>query len=68
MTGGCGDSWYNILSSTEIFTEGSQLWSQVGPLPMATSYLAGVSVDNNIIMTGAYLVLDEVINYYTVLS
>ena len=58
MTGGCGDSWYDFLSSTEIFSEGSKLWSQVGSLPMATSYLAGVSVDNNIIMTGTNLVLD----------
>ena len=52
VTGGCGSSWYYILSSTEIFTEGSQLWGQVGPLPSPSSYLAGVSVDNNIIMTG----------------
>ena len=40
------------MSSTEILTEGSQIWKIVGPLPVAVFGLRGVSINNRIIMTG----------------
>ena len=41
-----------LISSTEILTEGSSRWNEVGPLPSGVWGLRGVSLDNRIIMTG----------------
>ena len=43
------------LSSTEILTHGDSKWTDVGPLPFALFGLKGVSLNNNIIMTGNFL-------------
>ena len=40
------------LVSTEILVSGSPAWKEVGEIPLKTLDLAGVSVDNRIIMTG----------------
>ena len=50
VTGGT-DGGYE-RSYTEILTEGSPSWKDVGQLPDATYGLKGVSLDNRIIMTG----------------
>ena len=44
---------YNInLVSTEILVSGAAAWKEVGELPLRTMDVAGVSIDNRIIMTG----------------
>ena len=40
------------MASTEVFTDGSQSWRTVGPLPYAVEGLRGVSINNKVIMTG----------------
>ena len=49
VTGGHND---NYLSSTETLVEGAGSWTFAGELPVAMSGLKGVSLNNNIFMTG----------------
>ena len=54
VTGGFitdGDD-FTILSSTETLVEGSSAWANAGELPVALQLLRGVSLNNNIFMTG----------------
>ena len=51
VTGGYND-YGNEEASTEILTEGSSSWTDVGPLPVPLWGLRGVSINNTIIMTG----------------
>jgi len=56
VTGGFitdGDN-FTILSSTETLVEGSSAWANAGELPVALQLLRGVSLNNNIFMTGGY--------------
>ena len=41
-----------LISSTEIFIEGRDKWSFTEPLPTTIEYLRGVSLNNDVIMTG----------------
>ena len=43
------------MTSTEVFTPGSDTWTLATPLPQARSGLAGVTVDNRLYMTGTIL-------------
>ena len=55
MTGGTGMvglTPLGILSSTETLVDGSDAWTEKGHLPVAVSGLRGVSLNNNIIITG----------------
>ena len=45
------------LSSTETLVEGSEAWTEVGELPVAIIGLRGVSLNNNIFMTGNIMLL-----------
>jgi len=50
-----GDTGYDNLVSTEVLVAGSSSWRQVGDLPtVPIRGLGGVSINNNIIMTGGY--------------
>ena len=55
VTGGYGGTY---LSFTETLVDGAGTWKPAGPLPVAMSGLRGVSLNNNILMSG-----DIVINY-----
>ena len=55
VTGGYGGTY---LSFTETLVDGAETWITAGPLPVAMSGLRGVSLNNNILMSG-----DIVINY-----
>ena len=46
------------LVSTEILVSGAAAWEGVGEIPLRTLYVAGVSIDNRIIMTGNITELD----------
>ena len=41
-----------LISSTEILIEGRDKWSFTDALPSTIEYLRGVSLNNNVIMTG----------------
>ena len=50
VTGGSGDDDY--LSSTEVLVDGTTSWMSAGELPVAMESLRGVSLNNNIFVTG----------------
>ena len=55
VTGGGGANGLfplGLQSSTETLVEGSEAWTEVGELPVAIIGLRGVSLNNNIFMTG----------------
>ena len=60
-----GDTGYDNLVSTEVLVAGSSSWRQVGDLPtVPIRGLQGVSINNNIIMTGnEYLVQFILFNF-----
>ena len=63
-----GDGYVNLnylFSSTEILTEGSSRWIEVGSLPSGMWGLRGVSLDNRIIMTGIITTLLHQITYFS---
>ena len=41
-----------LISSTELLIEGREKWSFAEPLPNTIEYLKGVSLENNVIVTG----------------
>ena len=44
-----------LISSTELLIEGREKWSYADPLPNTIEYPKGVSLDNNVIITGGRL-------------
>ena len=59
MTGGCdaryeNDNCKRVIDSTELLTEGEASWVFTAPLPSARQMIKGGSIDNKIIITGAY--------------
>ena len=52
VSGGFNLSFGGYLSSTETLVDGADDWNEVGHLPVAMWDLAGVSLNNNIFMTG----------------
>ena len=54
VTGGRTGS--NFLSSTETLEEGAGSWTPAGVLPVALFGLRGVSLNNNIFMTGNFII------------
>ena len=53
MTGGWNR---NFLSSTETLVEEADVWVEVGDLPVAMWGLQGVSLNNNVLMTGNIII------------
>ena len=53
---GSGSGSSNRLSSTETLVDGELIWLEVGQLPVAMSGLRGVSLNNNIFMTGNIII------------
>ena len=51
VTGGSEGTNY-AMSSTEVLTSGAKSWRVVGDLPIPLNKLSGVSLHNQIIMTG----------------
>ena len=47
-----GGKYNSNLVSTEILVSGAAAWKEVGELPLRIMDVAGVSIDNRIIMTG----------------
>ena len=54
MTGGY--NYPDKLSSTETLVDGAEAWTFAGELPVAMDGLRGVSLNNNIFMTGKIIV------------
>ena len=52
VSGGFNLSFGGYLSSTETLVDGADDWNEAGHLPVAMWDLAGVSLNNNIFMTG----------------
>ena len=59
MTGGCdtrpGGDCMRATDSTELLTEGEAAWVFTAPLPSARQTIRGASIDNKIIITGAWV-------------
>ena len=54
VTGGWDGS--SILSSTEVLVDGTSAWMSSGELPVAMNTLKGVSLNNDIFVTGNIIV------------
>ena len=54
MAGGKAGSTY--LDTTELLVHGASGWTEAGPLPQAMFGLQVVSLDNQIISTGEFLI------------
>jgi len=55
VMGGCGDFFCaDILSSTEMLSEGEDTWRERAPLPRPLSFLRSVSLGNVIYLTGGW--------------
>ena len=53
VVGGSSDNQHEeVLSSTEILTEGAAAWLQAGSLPRAAFNLRAVSINNSVFVTG----------------
>ena len=58
VAGGSND--YHLLDSTEVFRDGE--WTEMAPLPLALEGVRGVTLDNNVFMTG---VCAHIVHYDT---
>ena len=52
MGGSLDNQHEEVLSSTEILTEGAAAWLQAGSLPRAAFNLRAVSINNSVFVTG----------------
>ena len=57
VMGGCGWVCFDILSSTEMLSEGENTWKVRAPLPRPLSILRSVSLGNVIYLTGQMIIL-----------
>ena len=58
VMGGCTDIYcLDILSSTEMLSEGEDVWRERAPLPQPLSFLRSVSLGNVIYLTGQMIIL-----------
>ena len=57
VMGGCGWVCFDILSSTEMLSEGEDTWRERAPLPRPLSRLGFVSLGNVIYLTGQMIIL-----------
>ena len=51
VTGGLGVDAKSILT-TEVMSAAGSTWSNVGNLPRATSYIKGITLNNQLFLTG----------------
>ena len=61
VTGGIGGGDY--LSSTEVLVDGTTAWMSARELPVAMFGLRGVSFDNNIFVTGNFIIQYKYCSY-----
>ena len=53
VAGGYAD--FEAIASTELLVQGASSWTEAGPLPQPMQGLQAISIDNQVISTGGFI-------------